>query len=625
MKSEKLIRPFGTWSSPILPEQLAWSLRFKDLAWGDDGDTLIWLESRHDRSVIVRQPPAEGSCDLTEGVLPSGGLMYGGGEFNVRGDKLIFAARDGRLYQRDLLRGGAKPIIPEYGKTASPVISPDCQWVIYIHTDEHQDCLALTRMDGSMWPIKLCSGSDFYMQPVWHPSGQRIAWVEWDHPNMPWDGARLQLAELGGTPPQIISSETIAGNASIPVFQPEFSPDGQWLSYIITDNDWDSLVVYHLETHHREKLVSNCSLGLPAWVQGMRVYDWSPDSRAIYFLRNGTGFASLWRVELESGLTVKVGLEPYTWLSQPAVSQKTGEIACIASAPGIPPRIVIWNGHQNRVIRRSTGENFPPEFYAFPNELNWRSDSGETIHGLYYPPTHLDYTGEGKPPAIIHLHGGPNSQSTAAFSTDAAFFTSRGYAYLTVNYRGSSGYGRAYQQSLNGAWGKKDVEDAASAAAMLAERGLANPRKLVIKGSSAGGYTALNTLIRYPGVYQAGICAYPVANLFAQLSTGFKFEQYYNDALIGRLPEAAEKYHAWSPIFHAESIRDAVALFHGSDDPVVPERESEELADILRRNKVPLIYKVFPGEGHGWKKNETEVEVYRLVEQFLLEQVIFSR
>jgi dipeptidyl aminopeptidase/acylaminoacyl peptidase len=623
MKPEKSIRPYGTWPSLIQPEQFGQSLRLKDLAWGGDGRTLVWLEGRPDRTVLVRQPPDEGMFDLTGDLIPSGGLMYGGGEFTVRNERIVFADRDGRLYQRSLGSGAATPLTPGFGRSASPVVSPDERWVVYAHTDQDTDCLAITSLAQDMWPQKLAAGADFYMQPVWHPSGKRIAWVEWDHPNMPWDGSRLIVANLNGTPPHIEDTKIIAGDARTPVFQPEFSPDGRWLSYIITDGEWDSLVLLNLETGDHWKLVSGCSLAAPAWVQGVRMYGWSPDNGSISYLRNDSGFSTMWKADLNSGLVEKVSLEPYTWLTQISVSPQTGEVACIASAPGVPPRIITWDGTRVKVLRRSTGENLPPEVYAVPQPVEWTDTSGETIHALYYPPENPDYSSEGKPPAVVHLHVGPTSQSTTAYSNDAAFFTSRGYAYLTVNYRGSSGYGRSYLQSLNGAWGEKDVEDAVSAAAYLKEQSLADPDKLIIKGSSAGGFTAMNVLVRYPRVFRAAVCAYPVTDLFAQLDAGFKFELHYQDTLIGSLPEASSLYHERSPLFHADRIRAAVALFHGSEDPVVPLEESEQLAAVLQRGGNPLLYRVFPGEGHGWKKNETEVEVYRLVERFLLKQVVY--
>lgn len=623
MNPQKAIRPYGTWPGWIQPDQFGQALRFKDVQWGGDGRTLIWLESRPDRPALVRQPPLEGLADLTSDLIPSGGLLYGGGEFTVRGEQVVFATREGRLYLRPLIGGETRPLTPAFGQCASPVISPDGAWAIYVHSDQGRDCLAITSLQEGTWPLQLASGADFYMQPVWHPSGKQVAWVEWSHPSMPWDSSRLILADLDGTPPRIIRRQRIAGDAHTPVFQPEFSPDGRWLSYILTEEEWDSLVILNLETGDHWKVTSGCSLAEPAWVEGIRVYGWSPDCGSIAYIRNDSGFSSLWKADLKSGQMEKVGIEPYTWLSQLSVSPTTGAIACIASASAIPPRIVVLEGDKLCTIRRSTGEDLPPEAYPTPRAVEWDSPEGESIHGLYFSPAHPEVEGEGLPPAILHLHSGPTSQATSAFSQDAAFFTSRGYAYLSVNYRGSSGYGRTYRQALYGAWGERDVEDAASAAGFLKDQSLADGEKLILKGGSAGGFSALNALIRYPSLFRAAICAYPVTDLFSQLDTGFKFELHYQDALIGPLPEAARLYQERSPLFHADQILSPLALFHGAEDPVVPVTESEQLAAALQRRGVPLLYRVFPGEGHGWRHHSTEVEMYHLLEPFLRKEVIY--
>ncbi|NLC29723.1 MAG: S9 family peptidase, partial [Chloroflexi bacterium] len=207
---------------------------------------------------------------------------------------------------------------------------------------------------------------------------------------------------------------------------------------------------------------------------------------------------------------------------------------------------------------------------------------------------------------------------------EAAYFTSRGYAYFAVNYRGSSGYGRSYREALNGNWGKIDLQDVIEGTQALVEAGLADPKKLVIKGGSAGGYTVLNALVNHPGFFKAGLCSYGVSNLFLMDMDTHKFEAHYNASLVGALPEAAEKYQAWSPVFNADKIRDAVAIFQGSEDKVVPPEQSEAIVSVLRANKVPHVYKLYEGEGHGFRKKATLIDYYETVERFLKQYVIFS-
>jgi dipeptidyl aminopeptidase/acylaminoacyl peptidase len=277
-----------------------------------------------------------------------------------------------------------------------------------------------------------------------------------------------------------------------------------------------------------------------------------------------------------------------------------------------------------QIHQRSTSEAIPTEDLPTPYEINWQSEDGQRVFGIYSPPTSRQYTSDGLPPVIVLIHGGPTSAVQIGYNLEAAFFTSRGYGYLEVNYRGSTGYGRAYREALRGRWGELDVIDAAGGALALVGQGLADPDRLVIKGGSAGGYTVLNALIRYPGLFKAGLCSYGVSNLFTLAMDTHKFEERYTDSLVGPLPEAAEKYRQWSPVFHAERIKDPVAIFQGDEDKVVPPSQSEEIVQALKANGVPHEYHLYPGEGHGFRKAETRQAYYEAIERFLLQYVIFS-
>jgi len=277
-----------------------------------------------------------------------------------------------------------------------------------------------------------------------------------------------------------------------------------------------------------------------------------------------------------------------------------------------------------QVEARSGSESLAPEFLPAPLPLTWKAPGGSPVYGLYTPPANPDFTGGGLPPAILHIHGGPTSQTPITYSAVASYFTSRGYAYLEVNYRGSTGYGRGYRNALRLRWGEVDVEDAVGGAQALADQGLADPGKIVIMGGSAGGYTVLNALVRYPGRFKAGVCEYGVSNLFTLAMDTHKFEQRYLDSMVGPLPEAAARYHEWSPIFHADAIRDPLAVFQGKDDKVVPPVQSEEIVAALRQGGVPHIYKLYDGEGHGFRKRETIIDFLQETERFLQQHVLFA-
>jgi dipeptidyl aminopeptidase/acylaminoacyl peptidase len=527
------------------------------------------------------------------------------------------------LYRRSLGAGFPKAITPSFGSVAAPQLSPENRWVAFVHTYEGKDVLGLVDADGDDWPIKLVEGADFYMQPVWHPSGQAIAWVEWDHPNMPWDGTRLMYAVLEGDPPEIQAAQNLAGGQDIPILQPAFSPDGRYLSYVQNQGEWDQLILQDLQTGDSRVLVEGASLLKPAWIQGVRVQAWSAKRKGIYFLQSKAGVTALNFVDVLTGKIEAVDLSPYTYLSQPIVSPH-GRIAMLANAPSISTRVISKDQGKVTIHQRSTSEAIPPEDLPSPYEIFWQSSDGETVYGIYSPPTSSRYQGEGLPPAIVLIHGGPTSNVRIGYNLEAAFFTSRGYGYLEVNYRGSTGYGRKYRNALRGNWGKLDVIDAAGGAQALIDQGLADGSRLVIKGGSAGGYTVLNALIRYPGMFKAGLCSYGVSNLFTLAMDTHKFEERYTDSLVGSLPEAAKKYRAWSPVFHASGIKDPIAIFQGEEDKVVPPSQSEEIVDALKANEVTYEYHLYPGEGHGFRKSETRQKYYQAIERFLIKYVIYG-
>ena len=621
-RSDRL--PFGFWPSPLTPEAMAAPLRLTEVQWDRGGRALVWREERAGRGVLCAHSDPHAPRDLTDTLSVRATVGYGGGDFAAADGWIVAVGSDGRLYRLDLDAGPPRPLTPPFGAAAAPTPSPDGQWILYVHSDGQTDRLALVDAEGALWPLSIATGADFYMQPAWHPDGTHIAWVEWDHPQMPWDGSRLQLARLEGSPPRLRHVETVAGDDATPVFQPAFSPDGRFLSYIITEGEWDALVLLDLETRQRRVLVAGTTLAAPAWTQGLRTYAWSPFGRRIFFRRHEDAAARLQGVDLASGAVETIDLGPYTWFEQPAIAPHREALAMIASAPTLPPRLITWEAGRIRIHRYSSAERVPPDHLASPQHLSWKAPDGATVYGLYYPPTHPRIAGHGRPPAILLIHGGPTSHRVATYSPDAQFFATRGFAVLEVNYRGSTGYGRAYRDALKGQWGVLDVVDAVSGAQALVDHGLADPRRLVIMGGSAGGYTVLNALIRHPGFFRAGICLFGVTNLFALAAETHKFEAHYLDTLVGPLPEAADRYRERSPVFHADRIRDPVAIFQGSEDRVVPPSQAEAIVEALQRNGVPHLYRLYPGEGHGWRRPETRIAFYQEVLAFLRQHVLFA-
>jgi dipeptidyl aminopeptidase/acylaminoacyl peptidase len=277
-----------------------------------------------------------------------------------------------------------------------------------------------------------------------------------------------------------------------------------------------------------------------------------------------------------------------------------------------------------QVYRRSASENVPNAHLAAPQPVQWSAPDGTPVHGLLYPPTSPQFTSTGLPPAIIHIHGGPTSQARASYNARAQFFATRGYAFLEVNYRGSTGYGKPYMAALRGTWGLLDVEDAIGGARYLVDANLADPNRLVIMGGSAGGYTVLKSLVDHPGFFKAAICLYGVSNMFTLAADTHKFEERYLDSMLGPLPEAGAIYRQRSPAFFADRIVDPIAIFQGEIDRVVPKAQSDAIVASLQQRGIPHEYHVYAGEGHGWRKQETIEAFYRAVEAFLKQYVIFA-
>jgi len=633
---EKTVRQYGLWDSPITPISLARGLTLADVDTTLNGDT-VWLEMRSGCGALVLHPSDDEAIrDLNSEICVRGKVGYGGAGFGLSEKDVFFIdGKSGRIFRQPLGSGEARPITPSFGGVAAPVPSPDGRWLLFVRSYEEMDTIEIVDTEGNFLPQRLVQGEDFYMQPAWHPEGNRIAWIAWNHPNMPWDGTYLRVGYLQfheGCLPILKDGKTIAGGEEISVFQPEFSPDGKHLAYVSDETGWWQLYLYNLETgEHRQLTNAPAEHGKPAWVQGMRTFTFDLTGKYLIFLRNQDAHVTLWQLDLENGEEQQIQIDPeYTFLDQPAVSEKG--VSLIASGGRVPPRVVVWqlveksdySQGKSHILRRATTEMLPEEAYSQPEDISWEGMDGGTAYGLYYPPTSAHFTGEGLPPLVLGIHGGPTSQRVNAFNANAQFFTSRGYAYMEVNYRGSTGYGREYRNKLRGNWGIYDVEDAVSGAKHLIQKGLVDEKRIVIMGGSAGGFTVLKALEDYPGFFKAGICLYGVSNQFTLAADTHKFEAHYTDTLLGKLPEASALYRERSPIFFVDKIQDPIAIFQGEDDVVVPRDQSDTVVESLKRRGVPYIYHLYPGEGHGFRKAETIEHFYKTVEGFLKQYVIFS-
>lgn len=645
--SEKTSKPHGLWPSPITPAVMASGARLSEVRWdrpavpsSDQAPTLVWLEGRSGRNHLFaaddggRAAPRE----LAPAFNVRGRVGYGGGDFSVGHGMVVFVdGASGRLYRQDLTGGEPVALTPPSGDAAAPAISADGRWVAYIHHDaDGNDCVAVTALAGGTprepslkWPQVLACGHDFYSSVRWSPDGRHLAFIAWDHPQLPWEGTWLYLARVeprSSGLPVLADVRPVAGAKDVSIFQPEFSADGSTLFYVSDADGWSHLYGFDVRTAKTRQITTGqgTEYGTPAWVQELRTFAVATDS--CLMTANNKGVMSLQRLDLASGEVSPVAaFQGYTDIQQLDYAPGCDAVACLVSASTISRRLVVLDhgATQPRVVVRAGAEALRPGVLSHPRPLSWNSADGCEVHGLYSPPQNHGFRSTGRPPLIVHIHGGPTSQVGAAWRAETQFFTSRGYGVLSVNHRGSTGYGRAYMMMLRGRWGELDVEDAVVGARYLVERGEVDGERMVIMGASAGGYTTLQAMVTYPEVFAAGVVLYGVANQFTLAADTHKFEAHYSEWLLGPLPEAAPLYRQRSPVYHAAAIRRPLAIFQGRDDKVVPPSQAEAIVHALKRHGIPHVYHVYDGEGHGFRRAETVMHFYAALEGFLREHVLF--
>ena len=605
--------------SPVTVDFLRKLPRINDVRFAPDGKDLVWSESVGKQGILYAGGFNESPYKLSDGRNLRGGLGYGGGDFNVGHTQVVFTDASGSIYTCPYKKSNSPiSITPAWPYVAAPAFSPDGKWLLYCYSNNEIDGIAVVSTQGSIWPTQLVNGADFYMHPTWHPDGELIAWTEWDHPNMPWDASRVRMAEIGGTPLQVVKEKLIAGGAEQAASQPLFSPDGMWLSYIIRKGDWDDLVLLNLEENTSKIVLHGEGFHLrePDWIQGMRSYAWNFNSSSLVHFRYAYGKTTLWEVAVTDGATHQIDIHPVEWAVQLDVSDKDDGIIFLGSAPQIPKAICRIKDKKIE-IRRSSAELKAGCYCSEPLEITFSLEEGGKGYGFYYPPL-PEYSKNKAPlPLILHVHGGPTSAFTRSFNNEAAYFLSRGFGYAQVNYRGSSGYGYAYQDALRHQWGVVDVEDTILFAQTLIEQGYADANRMAVMGSSAGGFTVLLTLASKPGLFRAGICSYGVSDLLEDALNTHKFEKFYHQFLVGDVKKDKQRFITRSPIFRVDEIKDPVALFHGEEDKVVSLNQTLAIHQKLIQNGIPCELKVYPGEGHGFRKPETLADYYERIVVFL--------
>ncbi len=622
----KNIAPYGSWQSPITTDLVtSASVTLEQLQIHHN--SIYWLERRPDeagRSVLVCF-----SNDTKMDILPppynarSRVHEYGGGAYCVC-DHGIFFVNDanqdiyrieiGKLPQRITHTGNKRFADLCFDSRFNRIIC-----VCEDHNSENGEAVnTLVSIDIATGTINImCQGCDFYSNPRVNNDVSKLAWLSWNHPNMPWDGTQLWLSDIDSQG-SLSDPVPIAGNESISIFQPQWSPDNN-LYFVSDESGWWNLA-RHDGAGNSAVTAINSEFGLPQWVFGQSTYAFS-DNHSIICSHITDGTGQLSRLDLGSLELSAIPLPHHTF-AYLCAEQNT---ACfIAASDTSYPQVLKLDIDSLQLDSIASSSNVKVDAAYISTGQSFRFDTrhGDNVYAIFYPPANKNFEAPADelPPLIVLSHGGPTGATDATLDLRKQYWTSRGFAIVDVNYSGSTGYGRSYRERLKHNWGIRDVEDVCDAAKYFAHKGMVDNNRLIIKGSSAGGYTVLAALT-FQNIFACGASYYGISDLESLLTDTHKFESRYTDQLIGSYPECKQKYHDRSPINFVDQLSCPVIFFQGMEDRVVPPSQAEKMVAALRHKGIAVSYVTFDNEQHGFRhastiKTALEAELYFYSEIF---------
>jgi dipeptidyl aminopeptidase/acylaminoacyl peptidase len=639
--AELRVAPYGSWASPITSDLIVASA----ISLGGvllDGSDVYWIESRpqeQGRSVVVRCPPDNRPSDVTPSVpaygqgaynIRSRVHEYGGGAYLVSAGVVYFCNdADQCLYRQE----GTAPPVPiteaptqprklRYADGTLDAARSRMVWVCEDHqtgSAQPVNTLVDIPLDGSRPRGTLVSGNDFYAAPRLNPDNTLLAWLEWRHPNMPWDSTELWVGRCAadGT---ITDKKQVAGGDAESVCQPEWSPDG--VLYFVSDRSgW-----WNLYRIAGDPLGADCAIEA--------VYPLAAEfgSAQWSFRQSRYAFASAQRLICSSsrdGSTSLASVDLSTLAVTPIATEFTEIGSLCADAHyvyfvGASPKhfqaivkLTIASG-QAAILKSSNTQDVRAYdgYLSIAQPVEFPTENGLTAFGLFHPPANRDFRApDGElPPLIVRSHGGPTSAFSSALDWSVQYWTSRGFAVLNVNYGGSTGYGRAYRERLRGKWGVVDVDDCINGAKHLGATGRVDGQRMAIRGGSAGGYTTLCALT-FHNVFKTGASYYGISDLEALAKDTHKFESRYLDGMIGAYPARRDLYIERSPVHFVDRLSVPIAFFQGAEDAIVPPNQAEAMVAALKAKGLPFQYLLFDGEQHGFRRSQTikrtlEAELY---------------
>jgi dipeptidyl aminopeptidase/acylaminoacyl peptidase len=612
--------PYGSWKSPITADLLiegTVSLYYPTA----DGNDLFWLEQRPQekgRQVIVRRAADGTISDVTPSEFNARTRVheYGGRPFIVSEGVVYFSNdSDKRLYAQRI--GEApRPISPDIGdvRFADFIVDKAHRRLICVcedHTKPDIDPLGVNSimslpLDGGDLTI-LVSGNDFYSSPALRPNGKSLIWLAWNYPNMPWDDTEVWIAKVADDGALSDITKLQWGERESH-FQPQWSSDGV-LHFVSDRTGW-----WNLYRDNHPLYPMEAEFGAPQWVFGLSTYAFLSDTQIVCIYQQN-GYSHLAVLDIPTRTLSPIST-PFNAMAHLTVAN--GQVFMMAGSALMGMSVVQLNPATGdyEILRRPSSLAIDEEYISQAEAIEFPTENGLTAHAFFYRSQNKDFIApEGtRPPLIVMSHGGPTSATSPALKLTIQFWTSRGFAVVDVNYGGSTGYGRAYQERLNGQWGVVDVADCVNAARYLAAQSEVDADKMTITGSSAGGYAVLCAMI-FHDVFRAGTSRYGIGDLKTLAEETHKFESRYNDGLVGPYPERADLYQERSPIHFTQRLTGAILLMHGTEDKVVPPNQSQTFFEAARARELPTAYIKFEGEGHGFRRAENikralEAELY---------------
>jgi dipeptidyl aminopeptidase/acylaminoacyl peptidase len=605
--------PFGSWRSPITSDLIVASVvGLSEIQL--DGTNTYWIESRPTeagRNVIVRLSPDGQVTDLNPPPFNARTTVheYGGGAYLAAGGSVFFSNyADQRLYRID--SGSApRPITPALKlRFADAFLDRPRARLLCVQEDHRAsdaspvNTLVEIDIDGTREIRTLVSGADFYSSPRLSPDGTQLAWLSWNHPNMPWIGTELWVADVSpdGSPG---AARLVAGGLNESIFQPEWSPGGM-LHFVSDRTGWWNL--YAVRPQGVKPLAPmEAEFGQPAWTLGLSCYAFISENQiACTYTRQGA-----WELALLDSQTGKLSPLGIAGTDFDYLRANASRVVVRCGAPDAPFAVAeldLQTG-KSRILRQSapTPDDALRPYISVPKSVEFPSEDGQTAYAFLYAPKNPAFAAPAGelPPLIVKSHGGPTGATNNTLSFGTHYWTSRGFAVLDVNYGGSTGYGRAYRGRLTGKWGIVDVADCTAGAAWAAAQGFADAKRLLITGGSAGGYTTLCALT-FRKVFAGGASYYGISDLEALARDTHKFESRYLDGLVGPYPRAMQVYHDRSPVHFASQLSVPVIFMQGEEDKVVPPNQAEVMVNALRAQGLPVGYFLFAGEQHGFRRSE---------------------